>query len=125
MHAPRVRRTPSAGATGPLQERRPRFKHEIPSALLFELPGRHGPPAPSQEDGEEEEDEEEYGEALLEPDDTPRGTSTGGTAWGAVVLSAAEEVLATPGLQVRPSAALCGVVRAARLCCEAPVGGGP
>ncbi|KAG2443170.1 hypothetical protein HYH02_009579 [Chlamydomonas schloesseri] len=54
------------------------------------------------EEGEEDEDEEgggDYAASFLEPDDAPREVATGGTAWGEVVLRAAQEVLAQPHLQ--------------------------
>ncbi|KAG2422427.1 hypothetical protein HXX76_016042 [Chlamydomonas incerta] len=55
------------------------------------------------EEGEEGEDEDEggddYAASFLEPDDAPREVATGGTAWGEVVLRAAQEVLAQPNLQ--------------------------
>lgn len=44
---------------------------------------------------------DDYAQSFLEPDDAEREVSAGGTAWGEVVLRAAEEVLAQPNMQVR------------------------
>ncbi|GIL58567.1 hypothetical protein Vafri_13510 [Volvox africanus] len=50
-------------------------------------------------DEEDEGEDDDYAASFLEPDDAPREVATGGTAWGEVVLRAAQGVLAQPAMK--------------------------